>query len=294
MIRPSIAILFLLSICLAHGDCQSVAEPKGSPVTLTGIVLASDHRCMETHVADDFCRSSDWALSDGAHTYLLYGDIAAFRTFQRKRARIVGSLAVEQLVSYGVHVMRRKVFVSSIESSEISEGEIERLVSELKVVPWRGPENYCSPMCWNFAFTEPMVRLLQAGHGAQNILLRHIDDREIQDQIVMLLGGVGDENAIAPIIELMADGRKESLDAKSKRQNLIGNLALTNLTVSEVIWHHGGGISPDRCPDVPRSCWSIWWADHRGTFRVGVAGDRLYSNYPNYGVYAQFGDLSTQ
>ena len=60
---------------------------------------------------------------------------------------------------------------------EQSEQAIEELVRQLKVVPWRGPENHCSPMCWDFAFTDPMVQILQAGAGAQGVLLRHISDK---------------------------------------------------------------------------------------------------------------------
>ena len=137
-----------------------------------------------------------------------------------------------------------------------------------------------------------MVQILDAGRGAQHALLPRISDKTIQDQVVMLLGGLGDENAIWPIIETLTDGNDVTMDARSKRLNLIGNLALTNLTVSEVIWHHGGGITFDQCPDSPRSCWTKWWLEHRDSFKVGVGGDRLYTNYPNYGIYAQFGDTS--
>src|SRR4029077_1442402 len=119
-----------------------------------------------------------------------------------------------------------------------------------------------------------------------------ISDPGIQDQVVMLLGGVGDEHAIWPIIETLTDGDDATLDARSKRLDLIGNLALTNLTVSEVIWHHGGGIPIQRCPTTPKSCWLTWWLDQKDTFKVGVGGDRLYVNYPNYGIYAQFADSS--
>jgi hypothetical protein len=108
----------------------------------------------------------------------------------------------------------------------------------------------------------------------------------------MLLGGVGDEKAIWPIIETLIDGSGASSDPKTKRLNLIRNLALTNLTLSEVIWHHGGGISIPRCPDTPKSCWSSWWLEQKDTFKVGIGGDRLYTNYPNYGIYAQFEDAS--
>jgi hypothetical protein len=277
--------LLLLPACFA--------AVEQTDIKLTGIVLSIDHRCFNTHARDNLCRSSDWALASGRKTYLLYGDIATLAGFERTRVNVSGLLEEEAVVEYGTEWIRRKITVRSMESSELSEQAIEELVEQLKVVPWRGPENYCSPLCWMYAFTDPMVKILQAGHGAQTVLLRHINDPGIQDQIVMLLGGVGDENAIWPIIETMSDRNDAANDPISKHLNLIGNLALTNLTVSDVIWHHGGGITVNHCPDTPRTCWSHWWLDRKDSFKVGNGGDRLYTNYPNYGIYAQFGDLST-
>ncbi len=271
--------------------CQA-ASPQRSEIKATGIVLTADHRCAKTHVKELFCRSSDWALASGRKTYLLYGDVPTLERFERKRVNVSGILEEEPVVEYGMQMIRRKINVHSMESSELSGQAIEELVSQLKVVPWRGPENHCSPMCWDLAFTDPMLEILQAGRSAQDILLRHMSDQAIQDQIVMLLGGIGDENAIWPIIETLTDGNDATNDPRSKRLNLVGNLALTNLTVGDVIWHHGGGISPDQCPGSPRSCWSKWWLARKDSFKVGVGGDRLYTNYPNYGIYAQFDDTS--
>jgi hypothetical protein len=287
-------VLLLAAFLATTGDsslCQDAPSHK-SEIKLTGIVLTADHRCANTHPKELFCRSSDWALASGRRTYLLYGDMPTLQRFERKRVNVSGILEEEPVVEYGMQMIRRKITVQSMESSEVSGEVLEQLVSQLKVVPWRGPENHCHPMCWDFAFTEPMVEILEAGRSAQDILLRHVSDQFIQDQIVMLLGGIGDENAIWPIIETLTDGNDATTDPRSKRLNLVGDLALTNLTVGEVIWHHGGGISPNQCPDIPKSCWSKWWLARKDSFKVGVGGDRLYTNYPNYGIYAQFDDTS--
>jgi hypothetical protein len=273
------------------GFGQAASRQKAE-IRLTGIVLTADHRCSKPHAEDLLCRSSDWALAVGRKTYLLFGDIPLLERFERKRVSVSGVLEEQLVVEYGMHMIRRELTVRTMESSELSEQAIEEQVGQLKVVPWRGPENHCSPMCWDFAFTDPMVKILQAGRTAQDVLLRHVGDHTIQDQVLILLGGIGDENAIWPIIESLTDGDSESKDPTSERLNLIGNLALTNLTVGDVIWHHGGGISPNQCPNSPKSCWSKWWLDRKDSFKVGVGGDRLYSNYPNYGIYVQFSDTS--
>jgi hypothetical protein len=293
--QPSKGFLLLAAALAFVSACAASAQnvpPKTGEIKLTGIVLAADHRCSAPHKSDGLCRRSDWALASGRQTYLLYGDIPTLEKFERKRVNISGLLQEEPIIVYGTHMIRRQITVHSIEIDEPSEQAIEALVKPLQAVPWRWPENHCSPMCWQFAFTDPMIQVLQAGSAAQDVLLRHLGDPAIQDQVVMLLGGVGNEKSIWPIIETLTDGADTASDARAKRLNLIGNLALTNLTVSGVIWHHGGGISPDLCPVTPKSCWSKWWLDQKDSFRVGVGGDRLYSNYPNYGIYAQFDDVT--
>jgi hypothetical protein len=286
VLKSVCVLMAFITSNLALGQARA---PDKREVTLTGIELASDHRCSVTQPgADSLCRSPNWALASGRTIYLLYGDENALQRFERKRVSISGLLEEEQVVKYGVQTTRRKISVRSVEGSELTKDAIEALVDQLKVVPWRGPENDCTPTCWDFAFTDPMIQVLQAGGGAQGVLLDHIRDHDIEDQVVMLLGGLGDEKAISPIIETLADGDVSTLDARSKRLNLVGNLALTNLTVSEVIWHHGGGVSFPRCPATPKSCWLAWWLDQKDTFKVGIGGDRLYVNYPNYGIYAQF------
>ena len=297
MVRHLHCLPLLLAIVagfptLARAQVTAINEQKN--VTLKGIVLVSDHPCGNKSSKDGLCRASDYALLSGHAVYLLDADEGVLQKFGRQRVSVSGLLEEQPVVSYGMHLVRRKVAVRSIESNELPQQEIERFVQQLSVVPWRGPENHCSPMCWDFAFTDPMTNILQAGHAAQDVLLARLEDENTKDQVVMLLGGIGDEKAIPLIIATMEDANEAKFNPKAKRLNLIANLALTNLTVSEVIWHHGGGISPDKCPDDPKSCWSNWWKQNKDSFRVGVGGDRLYSNYPNYGIYAQFGDTSAQ
>lgn len=84
----------------------------------------------------------------------------------------------------------------------------------------------------------------------------------------------------------MKSASREKPSAWSTRVLTAGNLALTNLTVADVIWHYGGGVVIDRCPDNPADCWDHWWDQNQATFSVrGVKASRRYGNYPNYGIY---------
>jgi hypothetical protein len=132
-----------------------------------------------------------------------------------------------------------------------------------------------------------MEEILRCGTQAQDTLLEDITDSRIADQVIFLLGGVGDEQAIDPIIIALKRASKEPDLERKKRIMTAGNLALTNITVADVIWHRGGGIVLDQCPDNPAECWATWWVNHKTTFRVkAITQSRRYSNYPNYGIYA--------
>jgi hypothetical protein len=165
-------------------------------------------------------------------------------------------------------------------------GHIDKLVQALYTEAWRGPESICIPLCWDFQFTAPMRVLLDIGQKAQPRLLLMIGAVAIRDQVIILLGGVGDERSIGPIIETMKSASSEAPSDQRRRTLTAGNLALTNITVAEVIWHHGGGIPLEACHNDPAACWSAWWERNRETFRVkDIKVSRRYSNYPNYGIY---------
>ena len=178
-----------------------------------------------------------------------------------------------------------KFDVQSISPSEMPESQIQGFIEQLRYDQWAGPANITNPTTWVFNFTRPMLQILQAGPAAQDVLLRYLDDPKIKDQIIILLGGLGDQKAVLPIIHAMADRNEARDNNYARKVNLAANLALTNITVGDVIWHHGGGITRDACPDDPKSCWYTRWIQHTDTFDISKTVSRNYSNYPSYGIY---------
>jgi hypothetical protein len=166
-----------------------------------------------------------------------------------------------------------------------SSAEIEGLVDQLRLYPWEGHRNFTSPIHWVFNFTDPMRKILETGSAAQEILLRHLNDEGTKDQIIALLGGVGDARSIEPIIHAMADEEEQRADPAAKKMNLVANITLTNITAAEVIWHRGGGIPFAKCPNDPKACWSAWWNQNKDHIEKEMDVSRNYSNYPNYGIY---------
>lgn len=167
--------------------------------------------------------------------------------------------------------------------------EMRELIAELRKHPWPGPRPVAIPLEWDFQFTEPMLKILEVGRPAQDTLIESLRDPEIKAQAIILLGGVGDERAVGPIIDAMAGGRSRKSSAGTEQVNLPANIALTNITAAEVIWHHGGGVVETKPLADSKKRWERWWKKNKDTFTVkDSVTDRRYSNYPNYGVYKQF------
>lgn len=277
-------VLVCTDNCYPQRD-SARSEPSNGLITETGILLVSDLRCDEWPVGvpkdTRTCPegSSQWGLRTLTKQYSVRRNTSELKKYERRRVTVTGT------VSPSSDGYMDRFDVQSIGPSEMAEARIRDLIEELRRNPWAGPENIANPTLWIFHFTSPMVQILLAGPAAQDILLKYLDDPQIRDQIIILLGGVGNEKAVDPIIHAMANREEARDSAYAKKVNLAANLALTNITVGDVIWHHGGGITVDKCPDDPKSCWSAWWIKNRGTFDVTNTVSRNYSNYPGYGIY---------
>ena len=182
-------------------------------------------------------------------------------------------------------------FITSPASSTLlgqQDAEIRKLIAQLHEFRWGGPELVGeSPTTWSYDFTPPMLSILRIGNAAQDQLLANLDDTAIKDQVIILLGGIGDERAIQPLINAMepVEGLERTKAYRAKI-NRCANLALTNITVADVIWHYGGGIVVERCKSNPQLCWAAWWHANQRTFTVKtVIQSKNYSNYPNYGIH---------
>ena len=208
--------------------------------------------------------------------------------FGHKRVTVRGLMGTEAVARDNLKMIRRIIAIESMEASELNEQAIEEKIGHLTIIPWRGePVEECNRGCWSdFVLTDAMVEILQVGRGAQSVLLRHLGDQSIADQIVMLLGGVGNENAIQPVLNTLSDGDDEVLGDRAKRLNLVGNVALTNLTLRDVVgWGSG-------CEHTLKTCWLKWWADHKATFKEDAIDFRRVGDYPGFGIYEQFNDAS--
>jgi hypothetical protein len=177
---------------------------------------------------------------------------------------------------------------NALSQTAIKDQEIPSLIRELRSQRWEGPYAATIPLSWDLQLTAPMRRILEIGPPAQDALLENINDPVIRDQIIILLGGVGDERSIGPIIKNMVGKKDLKSTPESEKINLAANIALTNITVADVIWHYGGGIVRIDPPEDSKERWKKWWKKNEGSFAVkSITRSRKYSNYPNYGIYKQ-------
>jgi len=173
-----------------------------------------------------------------------------------------------------------------LENSErIGTNEIRELIKQLHDHKWRGSSRVFAV---NFYLTEPMKKIIAIGNSTEDDLiyaLQEQDNRPIRDQLIILLGGVGSEKAIPHIIAAMISQNDISRTGNGLRINRCANLALTNITVADVIYHHGGGILVVPVNDH-KELWKAWWRENKESFKISeITTSRNYTNYPNYGIY---------
>ena len=120
------------------------------------------------------------------------------------------------------------LFVTSTKAEDIP-----RLIGDLHSHPWSGRQIVSIPMSRNFNFTDPMKALLEIGPAAQKPLLASLSDTSILDRVIILLGGVGDERSIGPIIKAIQRTAPVLPPDKAKKLREAGNIALTNITVAD-------------------------------------------------------------
>lgn len=170
-----------------------------------------------------------------------------------------------------------------------SDISIRHLVMGLRQHRWYGIQCVgMSPTTWLVHVTMPMKELLKVGPAAQPALLDSLSDPLIQDQVILLLGGIGDEAVIGPIIDAMIPSTELKTRENAMRINFAADFALTNITTADVVWPHSGGNIVLNCPNADRkTCWQKWWELNSGSFAVEnlVQRDRNYPHYPSYGIY---------
>jgi hypothetical protein len=175
-------------------------------------------------------------------------------------------------------------------SKQVTEQNIQSLVDKLATQPWDGPiALILSGKQLEAGFSEPMKEILKIGNPAQSTLLKNLSNPKIKNEIIILLGGVGDETAIKPIInEMLPDGEYQNMTKfQIEIRNLAAKIALTNITTADLASPTAiGTFYGEKCPG--KTCWEKWWEDNQLTFSVkNIEKNRSRFYVPNYGIYSK-------
>jgi hypothetical protein len=143
---------------------------------------------------------------------------------------------------------------------------VDRLVAEL-----RRPENRLKLLGTSIPggeliiFSSPMKQLILLGTAARARLHRLVDDEQIQNEVVLVLGAIGDETTVPLLI-----GRyPQSLDPTDRRQTkmVCFSFALSHLTGQQIDRTREGTTFDGGNARL----WREWWARAGSTFRVSAA-----------------------
>jgi hypothetical protein len=111
-------------------------------------------------------------------------------------------------------------------------------------------------------FTPAMRQLIILGPTARKTLHGLLDDPEIQNEVVLVLGAVGDETTVPLLIDRYP--RNLAPDEPHQTKMVCFSFALSYLTGQEMDrtrW--GTTVSEENA-----GRWRAWWANARSTFRV--------------------------
>jgi hypothetical protein len=147
--------------------------------------------------------------------------------------------------------------------------EAVRLAAQL-----RDPRNktkleiYMIPDGEYLAFTEPMLGLMRLGDRALPTLHRLLKDEAIQNEVVLVLGAIGDRTTVPLLIEAYPEDDARGLQLEDPRRMKVTCFthALTYLTAQPI----GRSRYGADCEPNNRKLWQRWWRENEGSFVVPV------------------------
>jgi predicted secreted protein len=115
-------------------------------------------------------------------------------------------------------------------------------------------------------FSQPMKDLIRLRGRARPILHRRIEDHAIQNEVVLVLGAIGDETTVPLLIKAYPEDDVRGLAPDDPRwKNVVCfTFALTYLTGQPI----GRSRWGSDCDPGNKALWSKWWREHAGGFSV--------------------------
>lgn len=149
--------------------------------------------------------------------------------------------------------------------------EIENLYVPANRAEW-GPVVIPGGEC--VRFSQPMLRLMEMGEKARGELQKRINDRQIQNEVVVILGAIGDDTTIPLLIDAYPDYKITNIEHRALQDPdfsdphvqkiMCFTYALTFLTGEPIgRTRLGADLKPEN-----KRLWSDWWKRQGGKFKV--------------------------
>jgi len=115
-------------------------------------------------------------------------------------------------------------------------------------------------------FSGPMKELLRLGERARTLLHEHVNDPGIQNEVVLVLGAIGDRATVSLLIEQYPDAlaKSHAPDNPQWMKTVCFTFALTYLTGQPI----GRSRYGADCDPRNRELWQRWWHENGGIFEV--------------------------
>jgi hypothetical protein len=116
-------------------------------------------------------------------------------------------------------------------------------------------------------FSPPMKQLIRMGARARPALHRRISDKEIQNEVVLILGAIGDETTVPLLIESYPDQPADLAPSDPRFYTIVYySFALPYLTCEPIgRSREGADLNPEN-----KKLWQAWWKENAATFKVSA------------------------
>jgi hypothetical protein len=118
-------------------------------------------------------------------------------------------------------------------------------------------------------FSAPMLRLIELGAVARGPLHQHLSDPDIQNEVTVVLGAVGDESTVPLLIEAYPEGGggggRDLFPPEPMRMKVICFTHALTYLANEPIGRSRWGCDFNA---GNKDLWRQWWDKNRGKFAV--------------------------
>jgi hypothetical protein len=171
-----------------------------------------------------------------------------------------------QLAETDLQDMRLRYTDDRLEADARRVIPVDELIEQLRRPDNRVPVDYpcITPGGECLTFSAPLKALMFRGAEARGPLLARLDDQEIRNEMVLVLGALGDEATVPELIARYPRGQTDPADRAAGLARVCFSYALCWLTGQAIDRSRDGTDWDERNAEK----WEAWWVENQESFRV--------------------------